>query len=66
MNPAAAGPLINAYRPITVKMFAFGAGPFFEYFYDLGLKKGGPCSESRVGPFSESDNTLCEWGKNWN
>ena len=44
---------------------AAGAGPFFESFYDLGLKKGGPCSESRVGPLSESDNTLCEWGKYW-
>ena len=46
----------------------FFAGPFFEsfyMFYDLGLKKGGPCPESRVGPLSESDNTLCEWGNIW-
>ena len=43
----------------------FFAGPFFESFYDLGLKKGGPCPESRVGPLSESDNTLCEWGNIW-
>ena len=27
--------------------FAAGAGPFFESFYDFGLKKGGPCPESR-------------------
>ena len=46
-----------------MSFFAFGAGPFFESFYDLGLKKGGPCSESRVKPLSETDNTLCEWGK---
>ena len=47
--------------------FALGGGPFFESFYDLGLKKGGPCLESRVGPLSESDNrpTLCEWGNIW-
>ena len=63
MNPAAAGPLIDAY--ITVKVCIFFAGPFFESFYDLGLKKGGPCPESRVGPLSESDNTLCEWGSIW-
>ena len=45
---------------ITVNdfFFAFGAGPFFESFYDFGLKKGGPCPESRVGPLSESDNSL--------
>ena len=41
--------------------FAHGGGPF-ESFYDLGLKKGGPCPEWRVGPLSESDNKLCEWG----
>ena len=69
VDPATAGPIsessrswsLNAY--ITVKVWIiFFAGPFFESFYDLGLKKGGPCPESRVGPLSESDNTLCEWG----
>ena len=40
-----------------------GGGPFSESFYDLGLIKSGPCPESRVGPRSESDNTLCEWVK---
>ena len=34
----------------------FFAGPFFKCFYDLGMKKGGPCPKSRVGPLSESDN----------
>ena len=63
MNPAAAGPLIDAY--ITVKVCCFFPGPFFESFYDLGLKMGGPCPESRVGPLSESDNTLSEWGNIW-
>ena len=29
----------------------FFAGPFFESFYDLGLKKGGLCPESRVGHY---------------
>ena len=42
--------------------YYFFAGPFFEFFYDVELKKGGPCPESRVGPLSESNNTLCEWG----
>ena len=46
-------------------MWFFFAGPFFESFYDLGLKKGGPSPKSRVGPLSESDNTLCEWGNIW-
>ena len=41
------------------------ASPLFESFYDLGLKKGSLCHESLVGPFSESDNTLYEWGKVW-
>ena len=31
----------------------------------IGTEKGGPCPESRVGPLSECDNTLCQWGKNW-
>ena len=48
MNTAAAGPLIAFY--------AFGAGPSFRSIYDLGLKKG--------GPLSESDNTISEWEKN--
>ena len=43
----------------------FFAGPFFESFYDLGLKEGGSCPESRVGPLSESDDTLCERGNIW-
>ena len=66
MNPAAAGPIIDAYiyNCKSVDYFFF-AGPFFGSFYDLGLKKGGPCPESRVGPLSESDNTLCEWGNIW-
>ena len=63
MNPTAAGPLIDA--SITVKVLFFFAGPFLESFYDLELKKGGPCPESRVGQLSESDNTLCEWGNIW-
>ena len=29
---------------------------FFVSFYDLGLKRGGPCPESRVCLLSESDN----------
>ena len=56
-------PLIDAY--ITKSVNFFFVGPFFGSFYGLGLKKGGPCLESRVGPFSESDNTLCEWGNIW-
>ena len=46
-------------------LFALEAGSFFESFYDSGLKKGGPCPKSRVGPLSESTNSLCEWGKFW-
>ena len=46
-------------------LFALGTGPFFESFYDSGLKNGGPCPESRVGPLFEYTNTLCEWGKIW-
>ena len=64
VDPATAVPLIDAY--ITVRVWIiFFAGPFFESFHDLGLKKCGPCPESRVGPLSESDNTLCEWGNIW-
>ena len=32
---------------------------------DFRVKRDGPCPESRVGPLSESDNTLCKWGRNW-
>ena len=39
-------------------LFCSWGGPFFQSFYDLGPKKGGPCPESWVGPLSESDNTL--------
>ena len=45
--------------------FAIEAGSFFGSFYDLGLEKGGPCPETRVGALSEFDNTLCEWGIIW-
>ena len=76
VDPATAGPIIESsgswslnwciyYNCKRVNFIAVGAGPFLESFYDSGLKKGGPCLESRVGPLSESDNTLCEWGKNW-
>ena len=75
MDPATTGPISESsrswsfngyiYNCKSVIFFASGAGPFFESFRDLGLKKSGPCPESRVGPLSESDNTLCERGKNW-
>ena len=57
-------PLPLNFKSVNDFFFA-GGGPFFESFYDLGLRKGGPCPESRVGPFAESDNKLCEWGKMW-
>ena len=60
MNPAIAGPLIDAYITVKVRII-FLAGLFSESFYDFGLKKGGPCLESRVGPLSESENTLADY-----
>ena len=36
-------------------LLAFGAGPLCESSYDLGLKKSGPCPESRIGMLSESN-----------
>ena len=36
-------------------LLAFEAGPLCESSYDLGLKKSGPCPESRIGMLSESN-----------
>ena len=54
--------IMRAGRGIMVAgwplVFLAGAGPFFESFYDLGLKKRGSCPESRVGLLSESDKYI--------
>ena len=43
--------------------FLFLEKSFWRVLSQIGTERGGPCSESRVGPTTESDSALCEWEK---